>query len=476
MTEENVDLKKESLEQSIKDLDPRQLRQLEQANKNLDRNPDYAIDVCRTILIKNPSCVEVRKILHDAMFRKAGKIGFGAKLTGKVQGAVFALKAAKLVKDGKAIEVLAEGENALVACPENALVLSTMASAAESLQFWGTAAECYRAISQFEPNNDANLIKLGNAYISNKQPEEALEIGDKILRRTPGNGEAQELARRASVLKTMSESWQEGASTRSTKGASDAAALERANALMNDEETLTKLVEVRANQIKNDPENINLYREICASLRSLKRYEDALKYVQQARQQPLGSADTTLEKLEQDIQMQIMVGKIEDVQKKLEADPSNEALSNELAALKKSEHEKRVEIAKVMVERYPNDYVNRYTYGKLMLDDGMLDEAIMQFQLSQRNPSVRPQSLLGLGRAFVRGGKFDLAVDQLETAKREAKLMNDAKKEIIYELACAYEQMGEKEKAFAEFKEIYSSDISFKDVAAKINAFYASKK
>ena len=73
------------------------------------------------------------------------------------------------------------------------------------------------------------------------------------------------------------------------------------------------------------------------------------------------------------------------------------------------------------------------------------------------------------------GKKYDLAVDQLKTAKKEAKIMNDAKKEIIYELATAYELMGKSEPAFEEYKEIYSSDISYKDVANKINDYYAKK-
>ena len=112
----------------------------------------------------------------------------------------------------------------------------------------------------------------------------------------------------------------------------------------------------------------------------------------------------------------------------------------------------------------------------LLFEDGKLDDAIMQFQLSQRNPKVRSQSLLGLGRAFILGKKYDLAVDQLEIAKKEAKVMTDAKKEIIYELATAYEKMGEAEKAFNEFKEIYSADISYKDVSKKINDYYESRR
>ena len=128
-----------------------------------------------------------------------------------------------------------------------------------------------------------------------------------------------------------------------------------------------------------------------------------------------------------------------------------------------------------MVERYPNDFNFRFNLGQLLLEDGDLDGAIAQFQLSQRNPKVRALSLLGLGRAFIGGKKYDLAVDQLTTAKKESLTMNDAKKEIIYELASAYELMNNPEKAFIEYKEIYSSDIGYKDVAAKINAYYESR-
>jgi hypothetical protein len=51
--------------------------------------------------------------------------------------------------------------------------------------------------------------------------------------------------------------------------------------------------------------------------------------------------------------------------------------------------------------------------------------------------------------------------------------MDDTKKEVIYELGSCYEQMGRADAAIDEFKAIYSEDIGFRDVAAKINAFYA---
>ena len=51
--------------------------------------------------------------------------------------------------------------------------------------------------------------------------------------------------------------------------------------------------------------------------------------------------------------------------------------------------------------------------------------------------------------------------------------MDDRKKDAIYELGCCFESMGKKDKAIEEFKVVYSADISFRDVADKINAFYS---
>ena len=64
-------------------------------------------------------------------------------------------------------------------------------------------------------------------------------------------------------------------------------------------------------------------------------------------------------------------------------------------------------------------------------------------------------------------------VSQLNTAKAELGNMDDTKKDVIYELGTCLELMGKSDAAIDEFKSIYSEDIGFRDVADKINAFYA---
>ncbi len=477
MAEEN-NTPTEVIEATMKDLDPRLIRQLESAEKSLDKNPSYVMDICLTILKKYPSCVEVRKILRQAQFKKYGKGNPIAKFSAAIQGLIFSMQAGAKLKKGEALEVMAEAEKLLCACPENEGALKTLATAAASLEYWGTVAEAYQAISQFKPNDEKTLLSLADAFVKSKQPDAAMQVCEKILRKNPANGDAQALARSASVIKTMDKGKWEDTNTSATEKVKDAQETlnrQKETSSVNDEETLERMVERLAAQIQTDPENINLYREICGHLRTLKRFDDALDYVRKARQQPLGKGDTTFEKMEQGFLVASMDNRIANLKKKLEENPDDVAVKAELVDLQKKEHDLKLENAKQMVERYPNDFNYRYELGMLLFSDGNLDEAIMQFQISQRSPKVRLQSLLGLGRAFTSGKKYDLAVDQLETAKKESKIMNESKKEIIYELGTAYELMGKSEQAFNEYKEIYSADISYRDVAAKINNYYSSK-
>jgi Putative Zn-dependent protease, contains TPR repeats len=478
MSEENQVENNGGVEELLSELDPRFKKQFETAKSSVEKgNPGYAVGVCQNILAKHPACVEVRDLLHVAQRKLAGKPNPVANITASFSAIGFSIKASKLSKAGDITGLLDEGEKALKANPYNTGVLGAMAKACEAANYWSTAALCYKGIYEAKPKDIKNLMNLGNAYVKSLRSDEAMAVGEAILRMEPANGDAQNLMRVASVVKTMQkDKWEkEGDFKDKIKSSDEVQEREAATRLANDADTLTHIIDRVKGQIEADPENINLYREIAQHLRTLKRFAEALTYINKARELPMGKADTTLEKLESDLRLADMDTKLADLKAKLEANPDDAVVVKEYADAKATLHTFRLENAKTMVERYPNDFNYRYIYGNLLFEDGKMDEAIGQFQLSQRNPKVRLQSLLGLGRAFLSGKKFDLAVDQLETAKKESLIMNDSKKEIIYELARAYELMGQGEKAFIEYKEIYSSDIGYKDVSSKINAYYEKK-
>jgi tetratricopeptide (TPR) repeat protein len=131
-----------------------------------------------------------------------------------------------------------------------------------------------------------------------------------------------------------------------------------------------------------------------------------------------------------------------------------------------------IDSLKTLVEKYPTDLDFKFELGKLYRAAGTLDLAIQQFQSAQRNAKLRVAALTELGACFQGKGLLDLAVQQYQTAKNEINGFDETKKSVVYELATCLEAMNQKEKALVEYKLIYSCDISFRDVAVKIDQSY----
>jgi tetratricopeptide (TPR) repeat protein len=127
------------------------------------------------------------------------------------------------------------------------------------------------------------------------------------------------------------------------------------------------------------------------------------------------------------------------------------------------------------VEKYPTDLAIRYELGVLYFTLGKIGEAIAEFQKAQSNPHKRLGAMNYLAQCFAKRKMFDLAARTLQNAIKEKPGFDDEKKDLIYNLGCVFEGMGKKEDAVEQFKIIYESDIGYKDVAAKVDAFYAGQ-
>ena len=132
----------------------------------------------------------------------------------------------------------------------------------------------------------------------------------------------------------------------------------------------------------------------------------------------------------------------------------------------------QLEDCKGRVEKYPTDLAIRFELGELYFKAGKISEAIQEFQKAQGNPNKRIPAMAFLGQCFARRGMNDLAARTLQNAIKEKPGLDDEKKELIYQLGCVLEKMGKREEAMDQFKQIYEIDISYKDVAAKVEGFY----
>ncbi len=456
----------------VSTLDGRQQKLVENARVALERgNLDYTVEACAQVLKAAPACVAVRRLQRVAQLRQfQAKNRFMAKAMGGLTATPFLFGGKK-----NPTQAFENAEKLLAVDPTNVAALKNLGEAARELEWPETAVFAFEAARELQPADREILLAVGEAWLAAGRPAEALRAADAILKTRPVDAEAQKLMRQASIAQTMTKgNWETAATFREKlKDEAQAVSLEQAAKVVTSAEMTQRLLDEARARVEAEPGNLNHYRTLVNGCRQLGRTDEALRWVRRAREQRGAAADVSLEKQESELQVQLLEAGLKAAETALAAAPEDrgaqqrrEQLRGELAAFRLAE-------AQRTVERYPNDFAARQALGALLLESGKTDLAIAQFQQAQKNPQVRVAALVGLGRAFKAKKLFDLAVAQFTTAKRELGVMDETKKDVIYELGSCLEAMGNAEAAIAEFKAVYSEDIGFRDVAEKINAYYA---
>ena len=448
-------------EVAVTSLDPRQQKLVDNARIALERGQvDYALDACAQVLKAAPGCLAVRKLQRAAQLKEfRSKNKFMAKALGGFSSAPLMFGSAK--KDpAKSLEA---AEAMLAKDPTSVAALKLLAEGAAGLGLAETAAFALDAVRELEPENRANLLALGEAWIVAGKPAEAVKTADLLLKLKPADAEAQGLLRKASVAQTVNKgNWDAQGSFRDKlRDEAQAVSLEQAAKVVTSGDMSQRLVDEAKARVQAEPTNLNHYRAVAQAYRQLGRADEALTWVRKARALPAGAADPTLEKEESELQTALLEGRV-----KTATGDALVAAQAELGAWRLTE-------AKRTVERYPNDFPARLALGELLLTAGEIDAALAQFQQAQKGSQVRVAALVGMGRGFKAKKILDLALMQFTTAKSELATMDDFKKSVVYELGTCLEAMGRAEEAIAEFKLIYGEDIGYRDVGAKITAHYA---
>ena len=217
-------------------------------------------------------------------------------------------------------------------------------------------------------------------------------------------------------------------------------------------------------RLAEDPGNVKLMRTIAEMNVQQKHYDRALEVYQQiAAIDP----DPTIQKSISDLTAKKLDLALEQL------DATAPDYEQQAAAITAQRNAFVLEETRQRVERYPNDLQIRFELGELYFKAGKIKEAMGEFQKAQNNPNKRIQALTYLGQCFAKQGIYPLAVRNLETALKEKLVLDEEKKEIIYALGSVLEKMGKAKEAIDQFQEIYAVDIGYKDVAAKVDAFYS---
>jgi tetratricopeptide (TPR) repeat protein len=295
------------------------------------------------------------------------------------------------------------------------------------------------------------------------------------LRQAPSDNDLAQALKNVSARKTLDEGGYEALADGSgsfrdiLKDKQESIILEQQNRQVQPEDKAEMLIRDYENRVKNEPNNLKILRNLAELYTQKKQYDKALEYYDRIKASDIGAdasldrgiADTRLRKFDQEIS---------------QLDPNAIDYSEKLAQLEAAKQTYQLAEVQKRAERFPTDLAIRFELGQLYFRLGKISEATKEFQKAQTNPHKKIASMNYLALCYARRGINDLAATTLQEAIKEKLIFDDEKKELVYNLGTIYEKMSKPEEAIAQFKNIFAVDSSYKDVEAKIDAYYGGQK
>jgi len=429
-------------------------------------NLDYAMDMFHLSLDVCPQLLKSRKYLRAAQVKK-----YRTKGPNSIQKALIPVKAAgKTMKAQSIIKkdptgALKVTEELLALDPFNTSFVNLNVQAAIAAGMPEAAILTLEVAKEANPSDVKLLRQLAALYQEVDRMHDARLVYEDVARISPNDPQSIKQLKDATALDSMQKGrWNEEGDFRGkVKDNKEAGLLEQQNKAVKSAKDIDILIEENIRKIEAEPQNMNYRRALAELYLKADRYDDALETLRKS-QEMTGGADPQIDRAVSNAYIRKLDFEIAQFEAAGDVEHAE--------AWKKEKNDFIHEDTREKVERYPNDLMFRFDLGVIMYERGEINEAIQQFQLSQRNPQKRIRSLYYMGLCFKKKGQLDIALEQLQKAASEMPIMDDTKKDILYELGELCETMGNKDKALAYFKEIYGVDISYRDVAAKMESFY----
>ncbi|HWV99367.1 MAG TPA: hypothetical protein VNZ64_06695 [Candidatus Acidoferrum sp.] len=459
-------------EKSLQDL-PRDLRALfTKGNDALQReNYDYAIDLFNQVLVREPSMHECRKLLRAAQLKKAGPGGgFFKKVFSSASSSPMVAKGQMALRTNPA-DALPIAEHILNGDPTNSGAHRLIVEAATALQMPHTAVLSLEMLFRNSPKDKDVAIQLAKGLAEIGQPKKGESILADLYRASPTDNDLAQALKNLSAQKTLDEGGYDDLADGSgsyrdiLKNKEEAVSLEQENRVEKSGDVADRLIREYEARLKTEPNNLKLLRSLAELHSQKKDFDRSLSYYEQLKKSDIGN-DSSLDRAIADT-----VGrKLEHQISKL--DSSAPDYAEKAGAIQAEKQAYQLAECQKRVEKFSNDLQIRYEMGQLYFNAGKVSEAIAEFQKAQNNPHRRIASMNYLAQCFGKKKMFDLAARTLQNAIKEKPVLDEEKKDLVYNLGSVLEAMGKKGEAVEQFKLIYEVDSGYKDVAAKVEKYY----
>jgi len=462
-------------EKSLSDV-PRDLRDLYQkgATALQRQNFDYAIAIFQQVLQREPAFLDCRQALRAAQLKKSGgSTGFFKKVLGGASNSPLIAKA-QMAKS-RPLEAMAIAEQILEGDPQGSSGNKILAESAMAAGLPKTACFAYEILLKSSPKDYDLTMAYGEALAASGQIAKAESVYSDLMRSYPHKGEITAALKNLSARKTLDEGGYEALSDGSgsyrdiLRNKDEAVRLEQENRSVKTEDVAANLIAEYEARLVQEPHNMKVVRNVAELYAQKKQFEKALEYYERIRSSEVGG-DASLEKAIADT----AIRKYDHLLSQLDA--ANPDHAAQIEQLQKEKALFQLEETRKRAERYPTDLQIKFELGQLYYQAGKYNEAMAEFQKAQNNPARRLQAMAFLGQCFAAKGMNDMAARRIQEALKEKPGFDEEKKELIYLLGSVLEKMGKKEEAIEQFKQIYEQDIGYKDVAAKVDAYYSGQR
>jgi len=441
-------------------------------------NPDYAITLFCQILDKEPAFFECRRALRVEQAKKSAgaSTGFFKKMMSGA-GASPHIAKAKMALGRNPAEAMSIAEQVLNSDANNSFAHRIIVDAAQTLELPKTAVLSLEVMVRHSPKDKVLMMEYADqaARIGGEASASAERALDELIRTTGFDADLAQAQKNLSARKTMDEGGYSaleggGGSFRDIlKNKDEAVSLEQANRVQKTEDTAARLIKEYEARLVSEPENMKMIRSLAELYTEKKEFDRALEMYARIKNSTHGSADSALDRA-----IAETTGRKMDHQLSL-LNPFAPDHAEQIAQLKAAKADFKLAECRQRVEKYPTDLGIRFELGQLYFEAGKIGEAIAEFQKAQQNPNRRIPAMSYLAQCFAKRGMNDSAVRTLQNAIKEKAAFDEEKKDLIYNLGRVLEAQGKKTEAIEQFLQIYETDSSYRDVAAKVDAHYASQ-
>lgn len=467
---------------AYRDLNPTARSQVDRAKTAAQsKNYDYAITLLIATVKDEPLYLEGRRFLRTVEILKYKGTGTLTRQMANMRTSTLAMK---LVTKKAPQDQLAAAEEILQSDPYNHKANMAIADAATALECPELKCFALETIAEGKPKDKSaivNLHLLAKAYMEAKQHKRAEDTYQRILEIDSRDGEAISGQKEASAALSH-EKWDEAQKTedfrKALKDEKESEQLESQSKIVKSADAIEEQIQFHYQKWQEEPNNPNHSKKIAQLYEQRNEFGNAIPWYQEAFRAG-GGIDSSLERVIGDMKVRAAESEIAAYREAMEQQTDPEVKAQYQTAIEQKEGELnqvQLELAEAWVRAQPNDGELRFKLGEALYRVGQYKRATEELQQAvNTQPSVRYPALNLLGLTFMKRNMIDFAISKFAEAEHDLPDMKEEiKKDVTYNLGLAYEASNQPEKALEQWKKIYNVHMSYRDVAARVEASYGN--